>query len=321
MTKVLIVGGAQGIGFHISSYLAGKGYDVVILDNFDQCEEDHLLESLLTIRNISALDHDLCDKAFYQYLPEDIDYIYHFAGLDGTQNFYDRPFDVINQTTLPTIYLLQHYAENKNIKRFFYASSSETYASSVTMFNWEVPTGEDVPLSIADPTNVRWSYGGSKLHSELAVVSWAQQYGMPYTIARYHNVFGPRMGKKHVIPDFLQRIQQGIFELYGADNTRSFIYIDDAVRATVLVSESNKTKNQIFNIGSELEITMLQLGEKILSLIGKSEKITCYPSPDGSVPRRVPDLKKIFTATGFQQEVGFEEGLEKTINYYLRFQT
>lgn len=317
MAKMLVTGGAGAIGYHLSKALAELGHDVVIVDNFSRSRSDLLFDNLISLDNVRFLNIDLCDASAVSSLDVDFDYVFHLAAMNGTQNFYDVPFDCLRNCTLPTINLLNHFGANGNLRRFIYAGSSEAYASTVSRFGWKVPTDEKVPLCIDDPQNVRWSYGGSKLHGELATVAASKQFGIPYTIIRYHNVYGPRMGDKHVIPDFLRRAQTGVYELYGYQDTRSFIYVTDAVRATVMVANSESMKNEIVNIGSAEEITILALAEKILSLMGISHDITCHPSPKGSVSRRAPDLSKLSTLTGFKQQVSLDQGLMETIRYYL----
>lgn len=298
-------------------YLQKKASQLYLVDNFSRSARDDAWLALLAKPNVQEFCIDLCDAKAVAALPLDVDYVYHLAAMNGTQNFYDRPFDVLKNSTLPTIHLLEHFSQSKALRRFVYAGSSEAYASTVTLFDWVVPTAEDVPLSIADPTNVRWSYGGSKLHGELATVAASAQFGIPYTVVRFHNVYGSRMGDKHVIPDFLDRASKGTYELFGYEDTRSFIYIDDAVRATVEVAEAPATKNEVINVGGEPEISMLDLGKLMMKALGKEGEITCHPSPKGSVRRRAPDLGKLHRLTSYRQEVSLEEGLRKVVGVLL----
>ena len=186
-------------------------------------------------------------------------------------------------------------------------------------FKWDVPTNEDVPLCVNDIRNVRWSYAVSKIHGEAVMVSANKQYGMPYTIIRYHNVYGPRMGDKHVIPDFIERAKNGVYKLFGCHNTRTFIYVEDAVRASVELALSSKAENDIFNVGGEEEISMYDLGRLILQLMGLDDtEIECYPPPKGSVMRRVPDITKLKGAIDFVPRWSLIDGLRKTIDYYIQ---
>lgn len=219
-------------------------------------------------------------------------------------------------STQPTINLLQKYGSKKKLKRFIYSGSSESYACSVSRFDYEIPTDENVPLGIEDPLNPRWSYGGSKLHGELACVAACKEFGTPFTILRYHNIYGPRMGDKHVIPDFIERAKKSIYELYGHQDTRSFLYVSDAVDATILCAESTDTINEIIHLGSEDEIKIIELGKIIMKLIKNHNEITIHPSPEGSVKRRAPNITKLKRLIRFTPKYSIEEGLIETIKFY-----
>lgn len=317
--KIVVTGAAGFIGYHLSRALAeAPDTELFCVDNHVRGDSDDAYRELTARKNVIGLDIDLSDRAALDQLPSDPDYIFHLAALNGTQNFYERPFDVVRYCTLPTIFLLDRYRDCRTLSRFVYASSSEAYASTVSRFGWPVPTAEDVPLSIDDITNVRWSYGGSKMHGEIAVIAAGQQFGTPYSAIRYHNAYGPRMGDKHVMPDFLMRAREGKFVLHGHEDTRTFMYIDDAVRATLDVAKSASCKNQIINIGGNREIEIGALGRLMMELGGFSGEIELLPSPKGSVSRRAPELSKLKALTGFEEKWTLEDGLKQTIAFYVK---
>lgn len=318
MIKCLVTGAAGFLGFYVAKYLVQQGYHVYVIDNFIRGDNDQAYQEFATHPNVTRYDLDLCDDAAVKQLPQDIDYIFHLAALNGTQNFYERPLAVLRCCTLPTFYLLEHYRGNNQLKRFIYAGTSEAYASTVTHFKWPVPTQENVPLSIDDPTNPRWSYGAAKIHGEVLTIQACRELGLDYSIIRYHNAYGPRMGDKHVIPDFLTRIkQQGQCELFGFADTRSFIYAEDAAIATVKIALAKNCANEIINVGGEQEIKILDLAERILELAGIEQEIICHPSPKGSVARRAPDISKLLNLTDYQPKWDLNAGLRETIKYYL----
>jgi UDP-glucose 4-epimerase len=318
MRRILVTGAAGFIGYALAKKLAEQPEtNVCAVDNFARGERDAAYEALCDRDNVTAYALDLTDRQALEALPPDFDIIYHMAALNGTQNFYERPYDVVRCSTLPTFHLLDRYAAAGGLQRFVYAGSSEAYAGTVTQFGWPVPTAEDVPLCVSDPTNVRWSYGASKLHGEVMVIAAGRQCHLPYTIIRYHNVYGPRMGDKHVVPDFLMRMKNGVYELYGHADTRSFIYIDDAVRATTELANCPAAQNETVNVGSDRELRILDLGRRMLELAGIDADITLHDSPPGSVPRRVPDLAKLRRLTGFRERCTLTEGLRLTMDYYL----
>lgn len=318
--RTLVSGAAGFLGLALAEQLArDERNEVVCVDNFQRGERDAEFEALCRRPNVRFLEIDLASADAARRLPaEAFDVVYHLAALNGTQNFYERPWEVLRCSTLPTFALIEAYGTRPGLGRFVYAGSSESYASTVTRFDWPVPTAEDVPLCIDDPLNARWSYGVSKLHGEIAVVNGCRQHGTPFTVIRYHNIYGPRMGDRHVIPDFIERMVRGVYELNGWEDTRSFLYVDDAVRATIGLADAAAARDQIVNVGSDQEISILELGRAILSASGVDSEISCRPSPKGSVRRRAPDISKLRALTGFSPKVTLEEGLGRTLEYYRR---
>jgi len=318
LSKVIVTGAAGFLGYALASYLsADKNNVVYVVDNYIRGENDADFRALCNKENVRLIECDLnFQPNVMELLPADVDYVYHFAALNGTQNFYERPFEVARCCTLPTMFLLEKYSTCASLKRFVYAGSSEAYASTVTKFDWPVPTDEMVPLSIDGVDNERWSYGGSKLHGEIACFAASRQFGIPVSVVRFHNAYGPRMGDKHVIPDFLTRATNGVFELFGYENTRSFIYVEDAIRATVAVASAVTCKNEIVNVGGSLEISMNALANKIMSILSLTDKIVLHPAPRGSVLRRAPNISKLHELTNFVERWSLDSGLEQTIKFY-----
>jgi UDP-glucose 4-epimerase len=316
--RVVVTGAAGFLGFHLSRALAARtDIEVFCVDNFARGTADASWLALTAKPNVHAIQMDLSDPANYKSLPQSIDYVYHMAALNGTQNFYERPMDVIRSCTLPTMFLADHFKGQDKLKRFVYAGTSEAYASTVTRFGWMVPTGEDVPLSIDDIFNPRWSYAASKMHGEIVCAQAARQFGYETTIIRYHNAYGPRMGDKHVVPDFFERMKRGEYVLHGFADTRSFIYVDDAVRATMLLAETAAAAGEIVNVGSADEMTIHDLGRAMMATRGVEAPIELLPSPQGSVRRRAPSIDKLIRLTNFEAKISLEEGLAVTADYYL----
>jgi UDP-glucose 4-epimerase len=316
MTTHLITGAAGFIGFHLTRALAARGDQVIAVDNFIRGERDEAFAELAALPNVTFIEADLTREVEVATLPRDVDYVFHMAALNGTQNFYERPMDVIRCSTIPTILLADHFRGGR-LKRFVYAGTSESYASTVTRFDWPVPTAEDVPLSLDGVENPRWSYAASKMHGEVVTIQAGRTHDHPWSIIRFHNAYGPRMGDRHVVPDFLERMRDERYELYGHADTRSFLYIDDAVRATIAVAETPACANEIVNIGSPDEITIHHLGKAMLAVRGIDAEIHLHPSPAGSVKRRAPDIGKLQRLTGFAPRVSLEDGLAATALFYL----
>lgn len=316
--RCLVTGAAGFLGFYIATRLAKDATNTVILvDNFARGEEDSAFLELAAKDNVERLDIDLTDQGQVRLLPQKVDLVFHMAALNGTQNFYERPFEVVRSCTLPTIYLIEHFGNAGSRPRFVYAGTSEAYAATVSRFDWPIPTAEDVPLGIDDPFNARWSYGASKLHGEIATINGCRHFEMPFTIVRFHNAYGPRMGNKHVVPDFLMRAKDGIFSLYGGNDTRSFLYAEDAADATIALALSDNAIAEVFHIGGKRELSMLELARIMMEQLGSEEDLVVYPSPLGSVARRCPDVSKAEAVIGKFEKVSLEEGLRLTAEFYL----
>lgn len=331
--KILVTGAAGFIGYALAEVLSrDEGNLVYCVDNFVRGADDSYYKDLCSRKNVVRIDFDLNNPNYSGVLPDEVDYIYHMAALNGTQNFYERPLEVVRCCTLPTLNLLSYYlGEGKLTGRFIHAGTCESYAPSVNHGLAPVPTPEDVLLSVDDPGNLRWSYGGSKINNEIALYAAAQEAlangrAFEFSILRYHNVYGPRMGDKHVIPDYLHRVfMKNESALYGAVNTRSFMYIHDCVRATIKCATEPSLTNEIVNIGINDMIPMTELVKKMLPHVNTwrgyrylepvGEEIVCHEAPKGSVVLRAPDVTKL-TEIGFEPLVSLDEGLEKTVHWY-----
>lgn len=317
--KILITGGAGTIGYFLGKTLAERGQEVVLADNLFRGGMDAEMKALLEMPNVSFLELDVTDAKQFEKLGSGYDFVYHLAAINGTRYFYEMPETVLKVGVLGVINVLEWFKDQGKGKILF-TSSNEAYASYINLQGGPVPTPETVPLCIEDINNPRWSYGAGKLVGESFFINYSRAYKFPMVIVRFHNSYGPRMGREHVIPQFLSRImkKEDPFKIFGTDNTRSFCYIDDTIRATWQVMESEKTDGQIVHIGNDQEeIKMVDLAKKMFGLFNfQPKKLEIKEAPEGSVKRRCPDLTKIRELVGFQPEVSLEEGLKKTYDWY-----
>lgn len=318
MRSALVTGGAGFIGFHLAKRLVANGRKVVIADNLFRGKRDAALNALLAQPNVEYRSCDLTKPEEVAQLGENYDEVYHLAAVNGTKFFYEKPIDVMRVNIVGSFNLLDWFADSGS-KNILFSSSSETYAGTMRKFGIPIPTPEDVPLCVEDPFNARWSYGASKIIGELLFINYARTRKFPMRIIRYHNIYGPRMGDEHVIPEFCKRIFSGEtpFKIYGGKETRAFCYIADAVRATVAVMESTKTDQQIVHIGkSDEEVSITDLAKQMFGIAKVNPKIDILPAPAGSVQRRCPDTRKLKTLTGFSASVPLAEGLRETMAWY-----
>ena len=314
--KILVTGGTGFIGSYLSRHCVVNGHSVTICDNNLRGQKDDFIDDILKRNNVKFVNLDLTSEGDVLELDKDYDIVFHLAAINGTENFYKIPYSVMSVAIRSTMLLLEHF-ENTTCK-FVFSSSSEVYAGTIKNFPHLVPTSESVQCTIEDIKNERFSYGGSKLACEILLNSFSKQKGIDYQIIRYHNIYGPRMGTKHVIPQFVHRAKKeaGSFAIYGADQTRAFCYVDDAVKATLDLSLSD-SKNDIYHIGNDLEeIKIIEIAKKVLTYYNRENDFTFYDAPPGSVPRRCPSVAKIRNIINYKPRVTLQEGLSKTIEWY-----
>ncbi len=312
--KVLVTGSGGFLGFHLSKRLVSlEEYEVYGIDNFSRYPMDIAYRELALDDDFTHLEIDMNAPLYAKDLPR-FDYVFHFAALNGTGNFYSQPFSVIKAGVLPTINLLDMLLDKKP-KKLIYAGTSESYAGAVEIFNYEVPTPEDVPLVVADVKNPRWSYASAKSLSEVAVASVAQAEHFNFNIVRFHNVYGPRMGKSHVIPELIDRFKKNDLTIFGGDNSRSFIYVDDAVDSLLLLLLDTRLIDEVVNIGNEDLIKISDLASMIQDVIQTSGNLVDKGAPSGSPKLRCPNTKKI-RSIGYEAKISLREGLKRTADFY-----
>jgi nucleoside-diphosphate-sugar epimerase len=309
--KILILGGAGFIGVHLARRLQADGHEVTIVDDFSRGRDDPELAEL----GVPVLNADLTDRACYQSLPRGWDHVYMLAAVVGVRNVESDPARVIRTNTLALMNLLDwlHPAE-----RLFFASTSEVYAGAVARGLVPVPTPETVPLVIEDPAAPRFTYGISKLLGEAAVIHTARAKDVPYVIGRFHNVYGPRMGADHVIPELLLRAmrREDPFVVYGTDQSRAFCHVDDATAAMSRLMSTDAAVGETVHIGNDAETNIGDLAKLVLRVTGVQADLESRSAPPGSVARRCPDLAKLRALTGYEPTVSLEDGVRRTYDWY-----
>lgn len=324
MKKILITGGAGFIGFHLATeLLKNRGNHLTLVDNLQRGRMDEDLKALLKNKRVKFIKADLTEQKFYKKLDKNFQQVYHLAAINGTKLFYKIPEEVMRINTLTLVYVLEWIKSLKKKPKLLFTSSNEAYAGALAAFNrLLIPTPENVPLVISDPYNPRWTYAATKLAGELFVIFYAKAFKFPAVIVRPHNFYGPRAGYDHVIPEFIGRVAKKVdpFPIYGANETRTFCYIEDAVKAMQMLMDSKKTNRQpveTVHIGAEDEITILNLAKKIFNLVGwQPKKLDIKKSPAGSVKRRLADISKIKKLVGWKPKTPLGQGLKNTVDWH-----
>ena len=318
MPNVLITGGAGFIGYHLGKALANQGYAVTLCDNFFRGTMEQELVELCRHPKVRFVACDLTEPGSLDLLQDEYHYTYHLAAINGTRYFYEVPDLVLRVNILALINLLDGCIDGR-FGKILFASSSEVYAGTARVYGVSLPTPEDIPLVLDDLRNPRLSYGASKILGELLVINYARARKLPMTIVRYHNIYGPRMGYEHVIPEFCLRIlrRDDPFPIHGAEETRAFCYIDDAIRATQLAMECDGANSCTLNIGNpHEEIAMVDLAGLMFDLANFHPRLDIRPAPEGSVKRRCPDVAKLMRLTGYSPQTTLETGLAKTLLWH-----
>jgi len=311
--KVLVTGGAGFVGSHLVAKLVDDDHDITVFDNVSRGARDRLGD---VSNEVTFVEGDIRSKEELANAADDPDVIFHLAAVNGTKNFYERPLGVLDVNVTGTQNVVD-LARDQDVDRLVFTSSSEVYG-----FPNEFPTPESHPLQIMDSENRRYSYAGSKILGEQYVVHGADGGAFEYTIVRPHNLYGPDMGYDHVIPEFIERLLNGEeFTVYGdGTQTRSFCYISDAIDAITTMATHPAAANEIYNVGTEHEITINELAEHLFDVAGVHPDVEHIESKElsGSPERRQPDVSKAKADIDYDPSVSLEEGLSETFDMYCR---
>jgi len=320
--KVLLIGGGGFIGLGISRFLGERrNCDITIADILSPEQQDEEFERAVSQYSIKVARGDYSKPDTFSLLDNEYDYVYMLASIVGVNKCIEEPHEVIRVNTA-LIQNTLNWINKSKIGKVLFSSSSECYAATTDVFQYPVPTPEEVPLTISDISHPRFTYAVTKMLGESAFLNCGKHYQVPVTIVRYQNIFGPRMGFKHAIPHIIQRFyedKERPFKIYGATQTRAFCYITDAAEGTVLAMENEESDQQVFHIGSPHEITIEELTKTIGRLMGYNDEYTGAQTYPGSVSRRCPDITKSINLLGYQPNVSWEDGLKETVDWYREF--
>lgn len=247
---------------------------------------------------------DLANPVSLLALPTDFDQIYHYAAINGTKNFYERPNQVLSNNFISDINVFEFAATCSNLTRLVYASSSEVVSDDPTS-----PTAEHVDVVINNIHNARWSYRLAKITSE----NYLYNSQLPWIACRYFNIYGENSKAGHFIADQMDKIDRGIFEVTGSDETRSFCYIEDAVAATIHCA-NHVLSSEVINIGNDAEISIPTAANIIAKAMGHNNADwNLLPGKPGSTATRRPNIAKLKTIMPEYQPRSFAEGMKKII--------
>ena len=305
--KYLVSGGIGFIGSHLSESLINRGDQVVILDNLST----GILQNISSYKEkVSFINGSILDKRLVEELVEDSDYVVHLAAALGVFNIVNKPLESLKTNLQGTEIVLG--AADKYKKPVLIASTSEVYGK-----NDKVPLNEEDDRIVGHPLKSRWSYSEAKAVDESLAYFYFLEHKLPIRIVRFFNTVGPRQVGHYgmVVPRFVSAaLKNEPLSVYGSgDQIRCFCHVDDAVRALLLVMESDKAIGEVFNVGNNQQITIMELAKKVIELTGSSssiEKIAyekAYPEGFEDMQRRVPDISKIKQVLGWTPEINLDQ--------------
>lgn len=319
MKKALITGGAGFIGLRIARRLLEAGVAVDLVDNFARGRDDEDLAAVRALPGARLIKLDLSVPGATDTLPHDYDAIFHFAALLGVANVILRPYDTLTLNVALTVEALRLARRQAGLKSFVFASTSEVYAGSHLAGLLQFPTAEDSVIALPPLTAPRTSYMLSKLYGEALVL----QSGVPTVIVRPHNVYGPRMGTEHVVPELMKRMREAepgsALPIYSSTHKRTFCYVDDAVELILRLSRTPVAVGQTWNIGSQApEYMIMSVAEIIRDALNADVQLVAGEETPGSPTRRCPSMARTAEVTGYSAQIGLRQGIERTIAWYAR---
>lgn len=312
MAKCVVTGGGGFIGAYLVKKMVHDGWDVVCVDNMLRGDQSRFAEVAdhVDLQSCDVRDVDAVTKAC-----QGAEVVFHLAAINGTENFYTRP-ELVLDVGLRGALAVVDACQRADVPDLVVASSAEVYQQPPS-----VPTTEDVPLMLPDSLNPRYSYGGSKIVSELIAFNYGKDHFRKVQVFRPHNVYGPDMGWKHVAPQFILRAinaresGDASFEIQSdGTETRAFAYVDDVVDGIVLMHEKGSHR-EVYHIGNDHEVTIQELVAVTGEVVGVDLKILAGPAAAGATSRRCPDISKM-RALGYAPKVDLTEGMRRTAAWY-----
>jgi nucleoside-diphosphate-sugar epimerase len=314
--KALITGGAGFIGLHLARRALAEGWSVDLVDNFSRGKDDADLADV-SAKGARLHKVDLSDPAALAALPSDYGVIFHLAARLGVANVLREPYAVLRDNAATTLSVLEFCRKQRSLARLVFTSTSEVYAGTLRHFTLPFPTPESAPLAIPDVKESRTAYMLSKIYGE----ALCAQSGLPHAIVRPHNVYGPRMGLSHVIPELMKKAHDAApgarVPVFSVSHKRTFCYVEDAVETLLRVSTAPAGAGATINVGvSSPEVAIGDLARMIFGVVGKKLVVDEQPETQGSPTRRCPDIAEAVRVTGYAPRVSLEEGLRRTYTWY-----
>ena len=313
----LVTGGAGFIGSHLSELLVSRNESVIILDDFSSGTLDNLASNSNS-KNIKVVDGSILDKQLVHTLMGQVKVCYHLAASLGVERINSDPISTFEVNVKGTEIVLG--AASQNNVRTFLSSSSEVYGK-----NMEMPLMENSDRVLGSPQVARWSYSEAKAIDELYASQLNKKFSFPVTIGRLFNTVGKRQSDQYgmVLPRFVKAALRNLpLIVYGnGSQTRSFCSVSDVTVALYRLMNTSKTIGQVYNIGSNEEISIYSLAKLVISLTKSKSEITFKDPKDvfgenfEEPMRRVPDISKISQDIDWLPQKNINEIIEEVVEF------
>jgi NAD dependent epimerase/dehydratase len=309
MKRTIITGADGFIGSHLTEMLVAKGYQVKALSQYNSFNNWGWLDDINCKDQVEVLTGDIRDPHYCKDITQNVDIIFHLAALIAIPYSYVAPDSYVDTNIKGTLNICQAAKENGNI-RVIHTSTSEVYG-----------TAQYVPIDEQHPLQPQSPYSASKIAADAMAMSFYNSFELPVTIARPFNTYGPRQSARAVIPTIITQIANDKKEIKLGEitTTRDFNYVEDTCRGFISLVECDATIGQTFNIGSNIEISIMDTLNLIKEIMKSDIKLIIDKQrirPENSeVFRLFCDNSKIAKITGYKPKVSIHQGLKKTIEW------
>lgn len=307
--RVLITGAAGFLGSHLAEKLHSEGAEVIGIDNLESGAFRNL-SSLQDSEGFSFIKGDVRNAEVLSNVFRDVDTVFHFAAQPSVPSSTENPPRSFEINVRGTFNVLEQ-ARKKEVERVIFASSSAVYGEADIL-----PTPESCTLA---PIS---NYGAEKAAGESYCSPYSHLYGMKTASLRYFNIYGPK-SRKGVMFDFLKKLQKDSTELEilgTGEQKKDYLYVEDALNATLLVASKGELEGEAYNVGSGESYTVKEVAQKLFHILGVDPKVRCTGglSWRGDVQRTHADISRL-KELGFQQKVRMDEGLERLVSWFLEY--
>jgi UDP-glucose 4-epimerase len=315
--RSLVTGGAGFIGSHLVETLISRGDEVVVIDNLSTGRRENLA-AVAEHERLTFLEESIFNEGLLREVVTGSDRVFHLAAAVGVMLIVERPVHTIETNIHGTELVLRHAAD-AGVPVLGASSSEVCGKGNGCEFR------EDDDMVLGPTSRSRWSYAASKAVDEFLALAYTKERDLPTVVARFFNTIGPRQVGRYgmVVPRFVsQALEGGPITVYGdGRQTRAFAWVGDVVQAVVDLVEAPAALGRVFNVGSDEEVSIRELAERVRTLVNPEAEIVQVPYDQAyeegfeDLGRRVPDLSRIRDLTGYRPTLSLDEILERIVEW------